>query len=266
MFVTESAPALTRRTMLRAIAGGGVLGAALLGCGAQPPTVRPPAAPVPLLPSQSRVPPGTLVMIVRHGEKPDGSNPGIDPNGNPDDSSMTQAGYTRARRLVDVFNPAQGLPRPGLARPSALFAAGANEGGAGTRTRETIAPLAQRLGIPANTTFGKGEEVSLVAQVTSQPGPTLICWQHVEIPTIAAAFGYVTPAPPRVWPDDRYDVIWTLTATATGWTFAQLPELALPTDQNTVISNTVIEGGSSSSLGSPSDTQDQQKSGQKHHR
>jgi hypothetical protein len=71
----------------------------------------------------------------------------------------------------------------------------------------------------------------LVADVLSHPGPTLICWQHGEIPTIAAAFGNVSPSPPGSWPNDRFDVIWTFTRTQTGWTFAQIPEMAIPGDR-----------------------------------
>ena len=88
-----------------------------------------------------------------------------------------------------------------------------------------------------DTDFGKGDEQALADQITSQPGSTLICWQHGEIPAIAEAFGNVTPTPPSTWPDDRFDVIWTLTATGNGWTFAQVPELALPGDQSQPISD-----------------------------
>jgi hypothetical protein len=94
-----------------------------------------------------------------------------------------------------------------------------------------------KLGIPVNTSFGKGDEKALVEDVIAQPGPTLISWQHGEIPTIAAAFPSVTPPPPSNWPDNRFDVIWTLTKTADGWHFTQLPELALPQDRTSVIEN-----------------------------
>ena len=58
-----------------------------------------------------------------------------------------------------------------------------------------------------NTRYGKGDEDALVAEAAAQPGPTLICWQHGEIPAIARAFSSVTPTPPTEWPDDRFDVI-----------------------------------------------------------
>jgi broad specificity phosphatase PhoE len=174
-------------------------------------------------------------MIIRHGEKPDGSSPGVDPNGKRDDKSLTAVGWNRAHHLVDLLASTQGLPRRGLARPTAIYAAGANDNGEGERTRETVQPLAQKLGITVNTDFGKGDEKALVKTVTARPGTTLISWQHGEIPALVAAFPSVTPTPPAQWPDDRFDVVWTLTKTADGWHFAQLPELLLPQDRAGVI-------------------------------
>jgi hypothetical protein len=181
--------------------------------------------------------PGGLVMIIRHGEKPSGSTPGVDARGNQDPSSLTDVGWNRAHRLVDLFNPADGRLRPGLARPAAIYAASANGNGEGARTRETVTPLADKLGIPLDTTFGKGDEKALVNRVISRPGPTLIAWQHGEIPLIAKAFPSVTPTPPAQWPDSRFDLIWTFTKAPDGWHFAQLPELVLPQDQAAVIGN-----------------------------
>jgi hypothetical protein len=176
-------------------------------------------------------------MIIRHGEKPDDTNPGGDANGNQDDTSWTAIGGNRAYRLVDLVDPAQGPPRPGLARPEAIYAAGANDDGDGARTRETVAALADKLGIPVNTSFGRNDEKALARHVISGQGPTLISWQHDGIPTIAAAFPSVTPTPPSQWPDGRFDLVWTFTKTADGWHFAQMPELALPKDQAGVIEN-----------------------------
>jgi hypothetical protein len=148
-----------------------------------------------------------------------------------DDGSLTPRGWDRARRLADVFDPAQGPPRPGLARPATIYTAAANDEGRGQRTRETVAPLAERLRITTDTTFGKGDEAGLVEHVIAHPGPALISWQHGEIPAIAKAFPSVTPTPPSEWPDDRFDVVWTFTRTGDGWHFAQVPELALPGDR-----------------------------------
>ena len=121
----------------------------LAGCGGRPRRRRraPPVAAVapsarPTADSTTDgVAPGTLVMVIRHGEKPeDDTTPGIDANGNEDESSMTQVGWDRAHRLVELFDPAQGALRPGLARPQAIYAAGANDNGEGQRTRETVTP------------------------------------------------------------------------------------------------------------------------------
>ncbi len=110
-----------------------------------PPTRSTPTPEATLAP----VAPPSVVVIIRHGEKPDGSHPGIDANGNQDDSSLTEVGWDRARRLVDLFDTAQGSPRPGLARPTAIYAAGANDNGeraADPRDRDAIGRQARHPG------------------------------------------------------------------------------------------------------------------------
>jgi hypothetical protein len=72
-------------------------------------------------------------------------------------------------------------------------------------------------------------------EVIAHPGVTLTCWQHGEILAIAEALSAVSPPPPSRWPNDRFDVVWTLTPTPDGWHLAQLPELALPQDQASVV-------------------------------
>jgi broad specificity phosphatase PhoE len=205
--------------------------AVLAGCGVGiAPSPGASAAPPPVA-TPDVVAPASFVMVIRHAEKPDGETEGVDARGREDDSSLTPTGWDRAHRLVDLFDPAQGSPRPGLARPATIYAAGATDEGTGQRTRETVAPLADRLRITTDTTFGKGDEEDLVERVLTQPGPALISWQHGEIPAIAEAFPSVTPTPPSEWPDDRFDVVWTFTKTADGWHFAQMPELTLPGDR-----------------------------------
>jgi len=176
-----------------------------------------------------------VVMIIRHGEKPDHGEHGLDANGNDDKSSLTATGWDRAHRLVGLFDPADGALRPGLVRPQAIYAANSNDNGEGARTRETVAPLATALGVAVDTDFGKGDEKALAHDVLARPGTVLISWQHSGIPTIADAFPSVTPTPPKKWPDDTFDVAWTLTRTADGWHFAQIPELLLPGDDTQVV-------------------------------
>ena len=176
-----------------------------------------------------------VVMIIRHGEKPDGDEHGVDADGKKDDASLTPTGWDRARGLVGLFDPVDGRPRAGLARPVAIYAAGVTDDGNGERTRQTVAPLAAKLGVQVDTTYGRGEEDALVEHVAAQPGPVLICWQHGGLPDLAGAFPGVTPQPPSQWPDDRFDVVWTLTRTDAGWRFGQVPEQVLPGDGADVV-------------------------------
>ena len=108
-------------------------------------------------PASTPAAPRDVVMIIRHGEKPDGSAPGLDEDGNEDDSSLTAVGWQRAHGLVDLFDPARGTPRPGLAVPERIYAAGVTDDGEGQRTRETVAPLGAALGIPVDTDLGRGD-------------------------------------------------------------------------------------------------------------
>ena len=217
----------SRRTLLGTATGT----AALLAAGCETARQVQPAA-LPPAPAD-----GTLVMIIRHAEKPAGAHPplGIDADGNPDPHSLTVQGWTRAGALVELFAPGSGTTRQGLARPTAVYAAGGT-GGEGQRPRETVTPLAARLGLPVTTTYAKGSEAALAAEVGRRRGATLISWQHEEIPALATAFGAITPTPPSKWPDSRFDLVWVLTPAGTGWTFAQTPQLLLAGDSADPIS------------------------------
>ena len=227
-----------RRALVALVA---VMGAAgLAGCGTAAPA-GPATVPIRVVAPPTVVAPDGAepdrVMVIRHAEKPDGTAPGVTADGAEDDSSLTAVGWQRAHALVGLFAPAGGDPQAGLARPQAIFAAGVTDEGEGQRTRETVAPLADALGLPVRTEYGKGDEKKLMKDVLTRSGTTLISWQHSEIPAIADAFDPVTPAPPQEWPSDRFDVVWTFTRTADGWHFTQTPELLLPQDLSGVIEN-----------------------------
>lgn len=221
-----------RRTVVRALVASTALAVspALMGCRSA--TTSKPATGL----SGS---PGRLVMVIRHAEKPvktGGGPTGIDLRGLADSHSLTERGWSRAAALYDLFgpNPATGLPQPGF-----IYASGNGGGGAdedeGTRSRETVGPLAAALDLPINTSYSRGEEGALATDAARQPAPVLICWQHDAIPAIAAAFA-PTPGPPSNWPGDRFDLVWVFTASATGWRFQQVPQQLLPDDTTTGIS------------------------------
>lgn len=156
--------------------------AAVAGCAGEPaaePAAGAVGAPPPLVdsaPAASRpAPTGKFVMIIRHGEKPGkkGGGPGVDAAGRPDDSSLTSVGWQRARALAEALD-GQGPVPASLAEPMAIYAAGERSGGKGIRTVETVQPLAEKIRLPVNTRFGKGEERALAQSVAAQPGPTLI--------------------------------------------------------------------------------------------
>ena len=76
-------------------------------------------------------------MLVRHGEKPgEGSPPhGVNKHGERDEHSLSVQGWTRAGALVQLFAPDAGTARSGLARPTAVYAAGGSGGEGSVRAR-----------------------------------------------------------------------------------------------------------------------------------
>jgi hypothetical protein len=196
----------TRLEVLRTRAPGGVVTASQLlngsGVGAQTVISAPPPAGLS----------GARMMFIRPGEGPpaSGRSRGVDEDGEPDIDSLTVRGWIRAGALFELFARATGAPCPGLARPTAIYAA-SDTAGEGSRTLQTVTPLAAHLGVPVNTQFGKGDETALARELVSHSEPSLICWRHGELPVIATALAAVAPTPPTSWPEDCYDLVWTWT-------------------------------------------------------
>jgi hypothetical protein len=177
------------------------------------------------------------IILIRHGEKPVGSGPpfGIDSDGNQDGESLTVQGWERAGALVELFAPASGKLRPGITRPTALFAS--NPGATGSkRPLETITPLAQRLGVTVNTPVKDSQTSAIAKLLRATSGTPLAAWQHQDIPSIAHHIGQVLPKPPKKWPGHRFDVVWVFTRRHDGtWNFTQVPQLLLAGDKHSVI-------------------------------
>ncbi|MFF7636081.1 hypothetical protein ACFZB9_23480 [Kitasatospora sp. NPDC008050] len=184
----------------------------------------------------------SVIMIIRHAEKPTGSGApyGVTDQGTKDSESLTIRGWTRAGALVALFAPRTGAgaaaPAPaGLTRPATVYAADPDTGGS-KRPAQTVTPLAAALGLTLDTRYAKGNEAGLAAALLATSGPQLVAWEHESIAAILAHLGTITPAPPAHWPDTRFDVVWVLTADGAGWTFTQVPQLLLAGDSPDPIS------------------------------
>lgn len=228
--------ALSRRSV---IAGLGAVSLSLSGCGSKGgggTTAQSASARV-TSPSSPRTATGRggsgggshgdlVVMIMRHGEKPTGGATGKDDNGKRDSHSLSDRGWARANALPRLFDP---QPAAGLVRPTKVYAAtdqGPDAGG--HRMRQTVTPLAERLGLTVDLSYAESKEADLSAAVSVASGPVLICWEHSRIPEIVKALAPRSGAP-AAWPD-RFDLIWVLTRTAGTWSFKKVDQHLLDAD------------------------------------
>jgi hypothetical protein len=146
------------------------------------------------------------ILIIRHGEKP------VD-----EDSSdgLTPKGEERARELHRLFEKSASRPEP-FPKPDFVFAAKATKNS--RRSKLTVAPLAERLMLPVNDSFGKDDAERLVKELLTNSKYTgktvLICWQHGGIPDLAKALGGVDV--PREWPSHEFNRVWRLTYSQDG--------------------------------------------------
>ncbi|WP_246033340.1 hypothetical protein [Streptomyces hundungensis] len=165
-------------------------------------------------------------MIIRHAEKPVGNETGKDDTGRRDRHSLTERGWARANALPRLFDP---RPAPGLVRPIKVYAASdRGQDAGGHRMRQTVTPLAKRLGLAVDLDYAESKEADLAAAVSASPGPVLICWEHSRIPAIVEALAPQSGAP-ATWPE-RFDLIWVLTRTAGTWSFNTVDEHLLDAD------------------------------------
>jgi hypothetical protein len=204
-------------------------------------------------------PPPQIIYLIRHGEKPVDPPPvapgdpppapvppfGVDDQGNQNVHSLLPRGWQRSGALAALFAPAAGEPQAGLQTPATLISPfyGDQAKTALHRTHQTIQGLSDRLGSQFQivSTFSDKQDADLAGSVVSNySGVVLICWEHHNIPAIASA---LPTAPgtviPQMWPDDRFDVIWTFTldpaAASVQYAFGQVPQQLLSGDSGTVI-------------------------------
>jgi hypothetical protein len=183
-------------------------------------------------------------MLVRHAEKPDdmGTVLGVTPEGSQDPESLVVRGWQRAGALVHLFSGEARDPRyAAIETPDVIFATGVGHGSHSKRPWQTAQPLAEALVARTGnsglfvTSYLRDQEQNLVADVVSRSGVVLISWHHEAIPGIVALLPNGPDAPTK-WPGSRFDMIWILTASGSGWTFTQVPQLALAGDSTALFS------------------------------
>ena len=174
--------------------------------------------------------PATRIMLIRHAEKPDDEDDGVNAKGDPEKHDLIVRGWQRAGALVQFFaNPRD--PNGPIERPATIFATGPSPGNESKRPLHTVTPLKQLLGITIDSTISVGSEQDLVDKAAACDGAVLISWHHEKIPVIANLIQQNKTAPQK-WPDDRFDVVWIFTRAAANapWTFSQAPQLLLSGD------------------------------------
>lgn len=180
----------------------------------------------------------TKIMIIRHGEKPsdDGSIRGVDQHGSHDPTELNVRGWQRAGALVRLFASPNGAnPNHALATPQHIFACGPCGHTKSVRSVHTVQTLAEFLNRNVDQTIQKGDEKKVAKAAMSAEGPVLIAWEHDAIPEIVAAISGEDHVCPKKWPDSRFDIVWVLDKTGSGWSFSQVAQMLLPGDRSELI-------------------------------
>ena len=155
--------------------------------------------PTPKL-AHSPVPRPAQIILIRHADKP----------ADPKNPHLSRAGVQRSEGLVSFITTDPAMTRFGL--PVAVFATRTTKDDNGQRTQETVAPLARVLKLPVQTPFHGKDYAALAHLILAEPayaGKTvLICWNHEQIPQLAAALG-VTPEPPK-WNASAFDHVYVI--------------------------------------------------------
>ena len=223
-----------------------VASATLAGCGTSrthPPGTTAPSsgtavagatvAPAPTPPASGP----DVLMIIRHGEKPDGEEPGLDAAGAQDDSSLTTVGWQRAHALVGLFDPAQGDPRAGLARPDDDLRRGCDRRRRRSADAGDRRPARRGSRHPGRHRVRQGRRGQARREDPRAAGTDADLLAARRDPRHRRGAHERVTGTAGEWPSERFDVVWTFTRTADGWHFAQTPELVLPQDHDGVIEN-----------------------------
>ncbi len=173
------------------------------------------------------------IMLIRHAEKPDAGDKGVDANGKESAEELVVRGWQRSGALVLLFAPRDGkFVDLHLAQPKTIFASAVGKHSKSLRPQHTVLELAQALSLKLDLRFPKGGEPDLAKAAIAATGPVLIAWEHEDIPDIVNAIVGDKTTCPQKWDDARFDLVWVLDrkTAGNGWDFTQVPQLLLSGD------------------------------------
>ena len=154
-----------------------------------------------------------VIMFIRHGEKPgdDGPPHGINHKGETDPHSLSVRGWTRAGALAALFAYAPHNSHPGVVVPARIVATKSTDDYKSKREVDTATPLAHRLALPVDQNFDHEHAAALSASILGDSRPTLVVWHHGSMTDVIAGLPVSNRDEiPHHWPEDRFDLIWTL--------------------------------------------------------
>ena len=141
------------------------------------------------------------IVIIRHGEKP---------TEGPEGQELSKKGWTRAKKLPELFIKNSKLKKRRL--PDFLIAVKPNSETGSVRSIQTLEPISNWLNKPIQADHTKDEIDELVEFIMQSSEMTnkvvLIAWQHDSIAELANKLG-ATDAPSD-WPSKVYDRFWLL--------------------------------------------------------
>jgi hypothetical protein len=154
-----------------------------------------------------------VIMFIRHGEKPgdDGPPHGINNKGENDPHSLSVRGWTRAGALAALFAHAPYVTHPNIVVPARIVATKSTDNYKSKREVDTATPLAHRLTLTVDQSFDHEHATQLCASLQNDPCATLVVWHHGSMTEVLAGLPVSNRADiPHHWPEDRFDLIWTL--------------------------------------------------------
>ncbi|KAL4809857.1 hypothetical protein BDV18DRAFT_156237 [Aspergillus unguis] len=135
------------------------------------------------------------VYLIRHGEKPDDD----------DVTGLSEQGEERAQCLRNVFGASSQY------NIGYIMAQTPKDNGKRDRPYLTVLPLSQDLGLEVDTSCDRDDPECVKDAVDAYDGDgnVLICWEHDALTDIVEELGVDKDDAPE-YPDDSFDIIWTL--------------------------------------------------------